>query len=1034
MGRFLSDGVACSCAGIPGINFAQVDVMKAVFPLAGLVLLLGAPLWAADFLGADAVLKRAAAEQAKAPPQETDAKALRAKLEAFPARAFTLPPEDAAKEWQKMFDQYSFQSYSEEEKKAFAVRMGGAATGVQFYFADMKAEPNKVHGWTPLFFASLPPSSSWDLLKKDLWAARFPTFGDARDACLRLLMATLRNDVVTQHDALEELRMSLAVLGYAEKRNADALIWEMSNYLDDTKPQATVDPVAKFEKDLARREASKTGDLAWIEVPDLVESIGAEKAAPLLRRALRLRTQLRFSTRQTQRLAARLALESIDKLKVPQWSLVCNPEDGPLYEALVKRFPSEKLPQREQGATVNYILYLIGAGRAEEASRLTEEAYEQYPAVIDEINKAAVIHPGRRDFDRRVRDFFHEELSQHPYRLDWKVYVDLSQQLGEPDPMLDFLPEVLARPGLFFRTHWKIRDLYARALLAQDRLEDGARELIAAIREDPRIEKAEASNELPEPRERPDKVGDHDFDLDRDVDRCLLLARIGRLAGREEWVNSGTTFAFLLLRTATHGNMNTTIRVANFLAEIGRGSEAERLLVEEQLNLPLGDDSWLGDMCEQLANVYARAGRPADVLKLLDQSPYWYRADLRDYDWTGHIDPLLLVTAKALTATGKKDEARRVVSYFLERQPDSDPAYELWLQLGGEHLEEQLDMLARRDRFEKRPLIWKAKLQLDQGRLDEAEKSARAAIAMDPSDAQAPAGDRMRAYAVLGDILAKKGDAAEATRMREVVEAVRLAEQADAWHSVGLTTRAARIYEQALGKFADAYCIQSRLALCYSELGDEAQAESHYRRAFELMPASFGRIESHCLECEHVFQDERGKLAADRVLTDLAARESRNPRTQYLLGVLREDRGRDAEALELYRKAVKLDPDYLNAWKQLRGVEIFLSQPQEDLEQAELTLLRLDPDLRHHEAKFESMRDLRSLWDAILAAERDSPPPWTGPVYPLPAARAELERRLNGSAVDAMPDLGRRPLRAAWCRHRILNALSKYLEEIVFRP
>jgi tetratricopeptide (TPR) repeat protein len=1001
--------------------------MKVVFPLAGLVLLLGAPLWAADFLGADAVLKQAAAEQAKGPPRLTGPGALRARLAAFPARALTLAPEDAAKEWQEMFDQYSDQSH----------------------------ESDKDRGWTPLFFASLPPSSSWDSLAKDIRMERFPGHVGMRGECMDLLMATLSNDPLAEQKALEELRQESKHFDYRNGEKADGLCWVMSMHLERVRVEAqgTEGPVAEFEKELTKGSA-------FIDTPDLVEIVGAEKAAPLLRRALRLKTTLSLAQNETRRLAVRLALESADKLKAPQWHLIREPEDGPLYEALMKRFPADKSGPRWGEATANYILYLAGTGRTEEASRLTEEA-----DVLSELNKAAVIHPGRREFDRRVRDFFREELSQHPYRLDWKVYVDLSQQLGEPGPMLDFLPEVLARPGLFFRTHWQIRDLYARALLAQDRLEEGARELIAAIREDPRIEKAEASTELPEPRERPERGEFRNPEIDRDVDRCLLLARIGRLAGREDWVRTGTTSALIVLRAATHADVNATIRVADFLTEIGRGSEAERLLVEEQRNLPLGDDSWLGDMCEELAKVYARAGRPADVLKLLDHSPYWYREDLRDYDWTGHINPLLLAAARALAATGKKDEARRAVSYFLERQPDSDPAYELLLQLGGEQLEEQLDTLARSDRFEKRPLIWKAKMQLDQGRLGDAEKNARAAIAMDPSDAQAPAGDRMRAYAVLGDILAKKGDTAEARKMHNVVEAVRLAEQADACHSLGLTTRAARVYEQALEKFADACCIQSRLALCYSELGDGMQAELHYRRAFELMPASVGRIESHCLECERIFQDERGKIVADRVLTELAAREPGNPQAQYLLGVLREDRGRNAEALEQYRKAVKLDPDYLNAWKQLRGMQSRLSQPAKDLEQTELTLLRLDPGLRHHDAKFESVRDLRLLWDAILAAERDAPSSWTGPVYPLRGVAAEsgspgddgarridslrffrllgqqsdfdeeLERnKRNGGTARTMSELLRRPLRVAWCRHPMLNALSEYLEGIVFRP
>src|SRR5207302_312214 len=140
-----------------------------------------------------------------------------------------------------------------------------------------------------------------------------------------------------------------------------------------------------------------------------------------------------------------------------------------------------------------------------------------------------------------------------------------------------------------------------------------------------------------------------------------------------------------------------------------------------------------------------------------------------------------------------------------------------------------LGQLAARDRFEERPLIWKAELLRRAGKLEEAEQAARAAIALDPSDGEQRHGRRLRVYGILADIREARGDAAQAASYRESVRAIRVAEEADRFVEAGLVQRGVRQYEEALGHFAEAYCIQSRLALRLAEEGRFQEAEAHYR-------------------------------------------------------------------------------------------------------------------------------------------------------------------------------------------------------------
>jgi tetratricopeptide (TPR) repeat protein len=413
----------------------------------------------------------------------------------------------------------------------------------------------------------------------------------------------------------------------------------------------------------------------------------------------------------------------------------------------------------------------------------------------------------------------------------------------------------------------------------------------------------------------------------------------------------------------------------------------------------------------ELLATYHRAGRHADIVSLVDKAPYWGYADLTGFVEENDSDgrPVGYYIAAALAATDRKAEARKIVEVLLDMRPGYDPAYELLVQVIPDRDEAmaRLDALVGADRFEERPLIWKADLLRAAGQIVEAEQTARKAIAIDPSDGEQPRGDRMRAYAVLASILEAKTaspkSAKEAQLYRNVVKAIRMSEHADRLHAAGLLRRAVRLYKQSLAIFEDAYCIQSRLAVQLAESGDFEAAEPHYRKAYELMPDSFGRVESHCFGCEGAFRGSLAQKIAEEVFTRLTKERPDKPQTHYLLGYLREQQGRYAEAVEPVRKAVQLDPDYLNAWKQLSELPAQAGLTPAEREAAVLNIIRLDPRQKHSRASVEHVRDARALWAAVERAGTRQPVRPKS-LYPLPAAAEALKANGGGKEVASNRD------------------------------
>jgi len=366
--------------------------------------------------------------------------------------------------------------------------------------------------------------------------------------------------------------------------------------------------------------------------------------------------------------------------------------------------------------------------------------------------------------------------------------------------------------------------------------------------------------------------------------------------------------------------------------------------------------------------------------------------------------PSAFYAASALAKTGRRKEATSILNYLLDQQPGLDRLYELLLELEPTNCVARLDELFARDPFEERPLIWKAHWLRTQGKLEEAEAAARKAILIDPSDGEQGPGDRMRAYSELAAIRAARGDRKEADFLQGAVSAIRESEMADRLHEAGLLKRAVQMYQDSLTHFADAYCIQSRLAVQLADLGLHEQAEEHYRRAYELMPESFGRVESHCFGCERAFEGERAQGIAEKVFTQLAQKTPNKPQVHYLLGYLREEQERPKEALDHYRQAVKIDPDYLNAWHKIQETSSKAVVPAAERDAVVFNLIRLDPYQRHVNYSFTTVSDLATLWTRVAEVKVAPAPPTT--LYTLAASKKKLEENSR----EAVAEEGTEPL------------------------
>lgn len=793
--------------------------------------------------------------------------------------------------------------------------------------------------------AALPDPAAWPAVIDGL-RAMADAAGDGdrakrRAAGWRLLAALLAGDRPGQAAALAAVPVDEAD-EWTMREGRDALL----DQEDD--PEVLVRAVEERLAAVAKAEAN---DRPQVTLPDLVSLIGEERAAVLVRTALRLPFEdLEVHGTRTRALAARLALELVAELKSPPWGLCRGPAALTLFPALETRFPQKPERAWERDRAVGaYLTQLIASGRTAEAVTRLLAAKEPE----DLLNSLAWDELGEQR-PAELADTLRDLLKADPAKPLWSVYARLAGLLGRADELKAM-----------------IRD-HGAAAAAQDQLVDL---LLAADEVEPALAALRVRIATAPPAKK-DADEDSHAHRDRRPESALSLIRLGLVLERPELVDEAcVALAALPVKADSWGG--PAAERTSLLLRAGRPALAERLL-EAELRAPREERWGLRPQDPQLSalvRIYAAANRPADVLTVVERATSWGAPDLAAVDDGADAHdsrpPVAVPVAEALLAAGRRDEALRCVLLALDQEMASDPAYALLLRIDPAGAPAVLARLQRRDALEDRPLLWLARHQLDSGDPTTAAVTAKAAVDADPSDGDQGPDDRMRARGVLAEALEKLGRGEEAKPLRLALTAIRAGEKADLLLRAGLSSRAAAAYAASLEIREKTYCVQSRLAVTLARLGRSAEAAVHFRRAFELMPTAFGRRESHCFGCEGVFAGTDARRIAEEVFTGLVAKDPKNAKHQYLLGYLRSEQERPADAAEAFRAAVRLDPGYYSALEHLLRLDDELRLPRAERQELTLALARLDPTRRHGDWQPVAILDLALMWKVLAERHGD---------------------------------------------------------------
>lgn len=985
--------------------------MRKIVNLAALTLAVGSFCHAADYPKPRELVEQLSQKPA-APSSQPAAGSIEADAAAFGTASGALAPAQAAAQWLELFDRAA-----KAPPNLAARRFDRNAQTPQSAVMDV-----------------LPGPAVWPELRSQA-KQRLDAAGEADK--FRLRITYLLTLVLNSDSEAISTEIKLLADGATKDRARPQNIY-LAQQLVTALGSMDPNPARAIERFESSLRAAEKGDLQGMlgqQVPDLVTIAGEEKAAELLKRLLLLPQMqyLNFAEGQkTLELARKVALQNVDQLKQGPWMLTqdIGLDAVALYEALDKKFaaPAATTQSAEEALMANrsyddynrtrargyYILGLIANDRTDDAAALI--AKSSSPSDYQMISPQVLGRLSNLGKSEQVWKFLHARLTADPSLPVWPLYIRLAASTGNNAEMIKLARAASEKPDLSPAVRARVDSNLYRALLAADEVDEGiavARRIMAAKPATPTATGGALDYEMPGSESTASSA-------------AITLARVGLLLKRDDLVNEAIPAALAALRAerdaqlARAGYSYTENYYAAGLAQImvdaGRGAEAAtflgEMLVPKQVDQSMSQFQSRNNasLATALVDVYHRAGRSEDVLELFRELPIFGEDDLRDVltttdpAWFGQNTkatgtPLGMMAATALAKTGQKEKAISVLKALLERQGGYDPAYELLIELQGNDVTAFLDSIYARDRFEERPLIWKAELLRRAGKLDDAEKTVRQAISIDPSDGEQPRGDRMRAYAVLAEIMAGKGDAEQAKFFKEVITAIRMAEDADRYFTAGLLSRGVKMYEQSLTHFADAYCIQSRLAIQLAQLGKMEEAQKHYQRAYELMPDSFGRVESHCFGCEGVFETQVAQNVAERVFMDLAKKTPDKPQVHYLLGYLRQAQQRYAEALESYRTATKLDADYLNAWSKLLELRDKMRIPTAEADAATLSLIRLDPLGRHASVPWNRVNNLPELWKAVERAKA-SQLPTTEPLFDLTASRKAKEMQRSSQQMQ----------------------------------
>ncbi|MFT5387555.1 MAG: tetratricopeptide (TPR) repeat protein, partial [Candidatus Omnitrophota bacterium] len=859
---------------------------------------------------------------------------------------------------------------------------------------------------------ALPHSNAWELLLKKV---------NKRDSSayshfiLKYIVSFLNGDDTEMIAAIKSMEAGQAAFSDSEKIAINDALSRMVSRLQEVSSSLD-EKLERFLKDL-EKNASSSSETSVI---DLVTIIGEEESEAVLKNLLIKSNHMLMIPKgvETIRLARKVALENIDQVKAVQWNLTHSVEGLELYEALVNKFdkkPEEKeagelesilkSPQRSRDyylgsndrsrtlAKIYYMTALIVNNRQDEAKVVAKEI----GALTDIwLNYEIASSLKKAGYTQEVYEFLTEVIDENSLSQMWEYYIPIAVEAGESSSLVGRLKKARENEKMDLEMKMQLTKYLYKAYLSLGE-DDNAEALIASINIE--VDKIVSK-------------GKKNIYLGYIADIALGEMRAGRLLDNKKWIKHGMALyeeCLVLLPkgiTSFESNDHSPLVLSRELMMMGKYKEAEKEINTHIIKyiksvggtVSYYGDSPLNDAAKMLLEIYHTQERYDDVLALIKEYPYFSVYDVRGLikSYKSGFNAAYVV-ANAFYHTGKKDLALSIAKEIINQEAGHDLTYELIIKILSEtEALELLEFQYRRDRFEERPLIFKAEILLKGNKVDEALVAIEQAIAIDPSDGEQGKGSRMRAYHVMSEIMGANGDAEKQAFYASVVNAIRKSEMADAYYANGMIMRALDIYRASLETFEDAYCIQSRMAVKLEGVGRYKEAEEHFQKAYELMPNSFGRQESHCFGCELVFANTRRQSIADKVFLNLLKKEPNNPKVHYLLGYLRMEEGKMSEARDLFRKATVLDPIYINAWKKRKEVKESISMSREESDDIIINIVKLDPV----EGVFDN--DVKTVWDLrrllkVLGEVKEFVPHQEKRLFILEASKKRLSKESGSS-------------------------------------
>lgn len=144
-------------------------------------------------------------------------------------------------------------------------------------------------------------------------------------------------------------------------------------------------------------------------------------------------------------------------------------------------------------------------------------------------------------------------------------------------------------------------------------------------------------------------------------------------------------------------------------------------------------------------------------------------------------------------------------------------------------------------------------------------------------------------------------------------------------YNVGITAANAKMYEKAIGYFRE--CIKhdynggasyGQIVSAYQELGDTLKSVEMMKEGFEKYPEE----QAILFALINYYIEQNNSQEAINYLDKAIGKEIDNPTLYFAKGSALEKLGRAEEALEVYNKAIEVDPEFANAYYNI-GVYYF---------------------------------------------------------------------------------------------------------------